>query len=611
MHEDHQPASLTGAPRPGGRDSDADAAGHLAGAARIADDDVVRDLRAKLAPHLPAYRIGVPLGRGGMGLVLRARHVALDRDVAIKVLLPPPGDVPSWTERFQREARSLARLSHPGIVTLHDFGQAEGVAWIVMDAVEGSSLRDLLSVGKLSAAEALAIVPQVCAALQYAHENGVVHRDVKPENVLLDLEGRVKLVDFGLAKLSTDESGVRLTRTEQALGTLRYMAPEQLDAPSTVDHRADIFALGVVLYEMLTGQVPQGVFRPPSEEARVDVRLDEVVLRALEREPDRRYQRVSEVRDRVDEIRSDPVGAAEDRHAASAEAPPRMPAAVQRSSGEAHAPNGEEVEAGALIGVGTGIDLIGLVLMLLVCLGVAVSGHRSFPGHPPLGALLGMEYIVLAASFIVTLLMRPMRLRPLAPAVRTLAGFVLLLVVVSWFAWDSTGMDSLVVDSAPNAGLALASGLMALTPFLSAALSARTDRAPRWARDVPEWCRWIGIALCAVGALLASDRWSAGSWLPQLAFAGGAIWLAALLGRSPRTADGERQRAVHLVAGGMAGVTLSSLSIAIGAWPTWMTAPAGSLVEAYESLAPIAYCVSLALGLLGGLLGAGAPGGHD
>ena len=249
--------------------------------------------------------------------------------------------------------------------------------------------------------------------------------------------------------------------------------------------------------------------------------------------------------------------------------------------------------------------------MLLVCLGVAVSGHRSFPGRPPLGALLGMEYIVLAASFIVTLLMRPMRLRPLAPAVRTLAGFVLLLVVVSWFAWDTPGMDIFVIDSAPNAGRALASGLMALSPFLSAALSAHTDRAPRWARDVPEWCRWIGIALCAVGALLASDRWSAGPWLPQLAFAAGAIWLTVLLGRAPRTADGERERAVHLVAGGMAGVTLSSLSLAIGAWPTSMTAPAGSLVESYESLAPIAYCVSLALGLLGGVLGAGAPGGYD
>ena len=236
-----------------------------------------------------------------MGAVFRARQPSLGRDVAVKVMLAPPENADGWRERFAREARTLARLSHPGIVTVHDFGQDDDMAWIVMEFVQGTNLRQLMSEGRLSPEEALSIAGPICAALGFAHERGVVHRDIKPENVLVDTDGRVKLVDFGLAQVAGPDDQ-RLSRVGQALGTPRYMAPEQLDRPLEVDHRADIFSLGVVLYELLTGQVPAGVVEPPSRKVQVDVRIDEVVLRALEREPERRYQRARDFESRIGEV---------------------------------------------------------------------------------------------------------------------------------------------------------------------------------------------------------------------------------------------------------------------------------------------------------------------
>jgi hypothetical protein len=159
------------------------------------------------------------------------------------------------------------------------------------------------------------VVPQICDALQYAHRNGVVHRDIKPENILLDPAGRVKIADFGLAKLlGRTPAHLTLTSDRQVMGTLHYMAPEQVETPLAVDHRADIFALGVVFYEMLTGELPLGRFARPSQKAKVDARLDEVVFRALEKEPARRYQAASEVRVELDRIKTSPAGCVRHRH---------------------------------------------------------------------------------------------------------------------------------------------------------------------------------------------------------------------------------------------------------------------------------------------------------
>ena len=181
--------------------------------------------------------------------------------------------------------------------------------YFLMEFVDGVNLRRLLDTGKLAPEEALAIVPQICDALQYAHDHGVVHRDIKPENVLLDKEGRVKIADFGIWRswwAARPEGPVRLTAAGQIMGTPQYMAPEQIEHPLQVDHRADIYSLGVVFYQMLTGELPIGRFAPPSKKVQIDVRLDEVVLRALEKEPDRRYQQASEIKTQVETIAATP-----------------------------------------------------------------------------------------------------------------------------------------------------------------------------------------------------------------------------------------------------------------------------------------------------------------
>jgi tRNA A-37 threonylcarbamoyl transferase component Bud32 len=252
---------------------------------------------AELAERFPQLEILELVGHGGMGAVYKARQPRLDRLVALKILAPHRVQDPAFAERFSREARTLARLSHPHIVGIHDFGELDGLYYFVMEYVDGASLREVMQAGRLSPSDALGLVPQICGALQFAHDAGVVHRDVKPENILLDRSGSVKIADFGLAKLLEPDrtNAVSLTVSGAVLGTPAYMAPEQIEHPLEVDHRADIYAVGVVFYEMLTGELPLGRFDPPSRKVRMDVRLDDVVLRALEKEPTRRYQLAREV----------------------------------------------------------------------------------------------------------------------------------------------------------------------------------------------------------------------------------------------------------------------------------------------------------------------------
>jgi serine/threonine protein kinase len=292
----------------------------------------------ELAGKFPQLAFLELLGKGGMGAVYKARQRGLDRLVAVKILPPEIGHDAAFAERFTREARALARLSHPHIVAVYDFGvvgqafqpdpliaqgQAGkpdlqgGLCYIVMEFVDGVNLRQAIQTKALTSAEALAIVPQICEALQFAHDEGIVHRDIKPENILIDKRGRVKIADFGLAKLlGTDASDHSLTATHQVMGTLRYMAPEQMQGSREVDHRADIYSLGVVFYELLTGELPMGRFAPPSKRVQVDVRLDEVVLRALEQDPEQRYQHASEVKTDVEAISASTISAVAHRRPA-------------------------------------------------------------------------------------------------------------------------------------------------------------------------------------------------------------------------------------------------------------------------------------------------------
>jgi tRNA A-37 threonylcarbamoyl transferase component Bud32 len=258
---------------------------------------------ADIAKHFPQLEILELLGQGGMGIVYKARQPHLDRFVAIKILSEESSRDPAFAERFQREAKALAKLNHPNIVAVYDFGQAGPYYFFLMEYVDGVNLAQLEHTRRLTPAEALALVPKVCDALQYAHDEGVVHRDIKPGNILLDKKGRVKIADFGLAKLLGKENpDFALTATGMVMGTPRYMAPEQMERPTEVDHRADIYSLGVVFYEMLTGDLPMGRFALPSQKVQIDVRLDEVVLRSLERDVTRRYQQASDVKTDVESI---------------------------------------------------------------------------------------------------------------------------------------------------------------------------------------------------------------------------------------------------------------------------------------------------------------------
>ncbi len=276
---------------------------------------------AELAPHFPHLEILECLGRGGMGVVYKARQKSLHRLVALKLLAPERADDPEFAARFAREARALAALNHPHIVGVHDFGEAGGFFYLLMEYVDGVNLRQLLQSRKLSPREALRIVPPICEALQCAHDRGIVHRDIKPENLLIDKSGNVKIADFGIAKMvgaasadmTADASGGTTNADTMTAGTPDYAAPEQHDSTRTTDHRADIYSLGVVFYEMLTGERPADAIVPPSRRVQVDVRIDEIVLRALERVPELRFQTAQELRAQVETVAAGPAGPPEPR----------------------------------------------------------------------------------------------------------------------------------------------------------------------------------------------------------------------------------------------------------------------------------------------------------
>ncbi|OYW70356.1 MAG: hypothetical protein B7Z37_30985, partial [Verrucomicrobia bacterium 12-59-8] len=210
---------------------------------------------------------------------------------------------------FKNEARLMGRMNHPAIVSVYDFGRtSDGQLYFVMEYVDGTDVQRMIArEGKLPPEHALAITAHLCDALGYAHKQGVVHRDIKPSNVLIDLEGRVKVADFGLAKLSDKNLNSGLTQTGMAMGTPDYVAPETLTFGSDVDGRADIYAVGVMLYQMLTGDIPRGMFKMPSQKFRsIDPRFDAIVRRALEHDREERYQTSHELRLALDVILTTP-----------------------------------------------------------------------------------------------------------------------------------------------------------------------------------------------------------------------------------------------------------------------------------------------------------------
>jgi serine/threonine protein kinase/Flp pilus assembly protein TadD len=344
----------------------------------------------QIAPHFPQLEILECLGRGGMGVVYKARQKTLNRFVALKLLAPERVNDPKFAERFTREAQALAALNHPNIVTIHDFGQAGGFYFLLMEFVDGVNLRQLLRVRTIfTPEEALTIVPTLCDALQYAHDHGIVHRDIKPENILVDKSGRVKVADFGIARILGNGNGdgpnptvPAENATQSAIGTPGYIAPEQKTDPRRVDNRADIYSLGVVFYEMLTGEAPGKRIEPPSKRVHIDVRLDAVVLRALEKTPEMRWQTAADLRTQLETI------------AATADTPPRPLPAKLPLVRAFESYYGFSFTSPAAIKVGnfSMFALIGLFGLLSMIPGL--RGFAGFYGFFGFFGLLGLAYIM-------------------------------------------------------------------------------------------------------------------------------------------------------------------------------------------------------------------------
>ena len=337
------------------------------------------------------YQIRRLLGRGGMGTVYEGFDTRLDRRVAIKILPQETGGHHDALVRFEREAKAMAALDHPNIVHIHDYGQTpDGNPYFVMEFIDGMDVHHLRHSGQLDLPRALDLISQVCAALHYAHSRCIVHRDIKPGNILVTREGVAKVADFGLAKVLGTEDlpkhDITLTLSGTALGTPDYMAPEQLEG-GQVDHRADIYSLGIMLYDLLTGSPPRGAWPPPSQRVQIDVRLDEIVLRALQHNPSARYQAASEVRADIDSVKSSTGGGPlppgthpeplpSQRSVSSASVPPFASAPGGNRSSRAKvevsaAPTESKEFAASARSLGTTLLILGL-------LAIAITGGLAF-----------------------------------------------------------------------------------------------------------------------------------------------------------------------------------------------------------------------------------------
>jgi len=352
---------------------------------------------------LPQFEVIELVGQGGMGAVYKARQMKLDRIVALK-LLPPfdDDDQHHFAERFEREAQAMARLNHPNIVTVHDYGETDrDHRYFVMEYVDGSDLHTLIQGGQLTVKHALGWMPYICAAIRYAHEKEVIHRDIKPANVLISSEGEVKVGDFGLAKLVGSQKLERsITRTQVSMGTPDYAAPEALEEGANVDHRADIYSLGVLFYEMLTGKVPRGAWSPPSALKDLDVRLDQIIIKAMQPDPAHRYQSVAQIEEALSQLRNVPrmVVPRTIKKDKSIPLPTeqddkpkvKVTQSSQSSAGKTKKKSGGAAAGAAIVGV---MALVGIVLFVLS------QAKKSPTDITPAGSLTEETTVVPAVPF--------------------------------------------------------------------------------------------------------------------------------------------------------------------------------------------------------------------
>ena len=341
------------------------------------------------------YELGPVLGQGGMARVHQGVDRQLDRRVAIKVLAPPFDRDDEFVERFRREARAAAGLSHPNIVAVFDSGSDDGTHFIVTELVEGETLADRLRDGPMPPPDAVAVAADIARALAAAHALGLIHRDIKPGNVMLLPDGRVKVVDFGIARAAGSDT---LTHTGVVLGSTAYLSPEQAGG-QPVDERADLYSLGCVLYEMLTGRVPfradtpiATMYRhvnedapPPSTIAPVQPELEDVVLRCLEKDPKRRFASAAELEAALlavplarggDTMRLENVGAAETQPVGPVDAAETQPV------GPGDAVAGDAIAAGAA-GAVAADDVETEPVASAAADGGGLGSRRTAPSHAP------------------------------------------------------------------------------------------------------------------------------------------------------------------------------------------------------------------------------------
>lgn len=270
----------------------------------------------ELAVQIDGCEIESVLGAGAMGIVYRGVRSDTDEAVAIKVLSRSLSEDAEMAERFRREAEALGALHHPNVVRVVSTGETDdGRLYLAMELVDGCDLRRLLKAEKLSTDRALDIFSKVCQGIEHAHANGVIHRDIKPANILVGIDGAVRVADFGIAKAAAGSlSSFTLTQTREAFGTPYYIAPE-VARQDAADERADVYALGVLLYELLTGRVPMGSFTPASQLTGVTSQFDAIITQSMSDEAAKRPQSVAALREAVERVRESQTVAARRRRA--------------------------------------------------------------------------------------------------------------------------------------------------------------------------------------------------------------------------------------------------------------------------------------------------------
>ena len=322
---------------------------------------------------LSDYEVQEVIGQGGMGAVYKAWQPRLGRHVAIKVLPVGVGEHLQFAESFRTEARTMASLNHSHIVTVHDFGEAEEFMYLVLECVEGETLFYHLHEKTYTPEQIISIVLQVCDALTYAHNKNVVHRDIKSSNIIIGKDGMAKVVDFGLATLRGAPGLLRKNVQEgPVMGTPGYSAPEILRPGATVDHRADIYSLGVVLYEALTGRTMDEAWTAPSRTAGTPPQLDSIILKATKESPADRYQSIEQFATSLKHLgrfgtAKKPASAKKPRVAAAVSAPTIKPAATAVRGRPIRPPAPQSSSAPLIIGI--------LVI-------IAIAAYFFFSGDP-------------------------------------------------------------------------------------------------------------------------------------------------------------------------------------------------------------------------------------